>query len=171
MDVPSELTVATAYAVLVVAACLRGAMTYALGRVARHAGDASRLRGFFRRPVMRRTERTVQRLGAPAVTLSFLTVGVQSAVNASAGILRMPLRFYLPALVVGALTWAAIYLSVGMAMLSAWNAAGLWWIPLALVAVALVVVVSTALGLRGREAPARDRDPAAPEGVSRRRAP
>ncbi len=47
--------------------------------------------------------------------------------------------------------WAAVYLTVGMAMLSAWNADGLWWIPLALVAVALVVVVSTAMGLRGRE--------------------
>jgi membrane protein DedA with SNARE-associated domain len=109
--VPSELTVATAYAVLFVAACLRGAMTYALGRTARHAGDASRLRGLFQRPVMRRTERVVQRYGAPAVSLSFLTVGVQSAVNASAGVLRMPLRFYLPGLTVGALLWAGVYLS------------------------------------------------------------
>ena len=149
--VPSELTVATAYVVLFVAACLRGAMTYALGRVARHAGDASRLRAFFRRPVMARTERVVQRFGAPAVSLSFLTVGVQSAVNASAGVLRMPLRFYGPALAVGALIWAGVYLSIGMAMLSAWNADGLWWVPLALVAVALVVVTSAVAGLRGRE--------------------
>lgn len=149
--VPSELTVAYAYVVLFVAACLRGGMTYAIGRAARHAGDASRLRAFFQRPLMRRTERVVQRFGAPAVSLSFLTVGVQSAVNASAGGLRMPLRFYVPGLAVGALMWAGVYLTVGMAMLSAWNADGLWWIPLALVAVALVVVVSTAMGLRGRE--------------------
>lgn len=171
---PSELTVATAYAVLFVAACLRGAMTYALGRAARHAGDASRLRGFFHRPVMRRTERVVQRFGAPAVSLSFLTVGVQSAVNASAGLLRMPLRFYVPGLAVGALIWAAVYLTVGMAMLSAWNADGLWWVPLALVAVALVVVVSTAMGLRGREVEGRDaaaREPVAREPVSPRTAP
>jgi membrane protein DedA with SNARE-associated domain len=152
--VPSELTVVTAYVVLFVAACCRGAMTYALGRVARHAGDASRLAGLFRRPLMARTERVVQRFGAPAVSLSFLTVGVQSAVNASAGVLRMPLRFYLPGLAIGALLWAGIYLAVGMAMLSAWNADGLWWVPLALVGVALVVVTTAAVRLRGREVPA-----------------
>jgi membrane protein DedA with SNARE-associated domain len=149
--VPSELTVAAAYVVLFVAACCRGAMTYALGRVARHAGEASRLRRLFRRPVMLRTERVVQRFGAPAVSLSFLTVGVQSAVNASAGVLRMPLRFYLPGLAVGALLWAGVYLTVGMAMLSAWNADGLWWVPLALVAGALVVVATAVMRLRGRE--------------------
>ena len=154
MDVmPSELTVATAYVVLFVAACCRGAMTYTIGRVARHAGDTSRLAGFFRRPAMVRTERLVQRFGAPAVSLSFLTVGVQSAVNASAGVLRMPLHRYLPGLAAGALLWAGIYLSVGMAMLSAWNADGLWWVPVALVGVALVVVATAATRLRGRELP------------------
>ncbi|MGZ8737859.1 MAG: hypothetical protein ACXWW7_11900 [Nocardioides sp.] len=86
-------------------------------------------------------------------SLSFLTVGVQSAVNASAGVLRMPLRFYLPGLAVGALLWAGIYLAVGMAMLSAWNADGLWWVPVALMGVALVVVATAAVRLRGREVP------------------
>ena len=40
------------------------------------------------------------RFGAPLVTLSFLTVGVQTVLNAAAGGLRMPLRRYTPAAIV-----------------------------------------------------------------------
>lgn len=42
----------------------------------------------------------------------------------------MPLCRYLPALVAGALIWATIYLTVGLAVLEAvWD--GRWWLPLA----------------------------------------
>ena len=67
--------------------------------------------------------------------------------------------------------WAAVYLTVGMAMLSAWKADGLWWVPLALVAVALVVVVSTAMGLRGREVDGPASGATGTEVLSRRTAP
>ena len=48
----------------------------------------------------------VARWGAPVVTLSFLTVGIQTLVNLAAGVMRMPLRRYIPALTVGAILWA-----------------------------------------------------------------
>lgn len=49
------------------------------------------------------------RFGVFAVPLSFLTIGVQTAANFSAGLTRMPARRYVPALLVGCVIWAAIY--------------------------------------------------------------
>ena len=63
----------------------------------------------------------MQRWGAPVVTASFLTVGVQTLVNLAAGLARMPLRRYLPALVVGGAIWAFIYATVWTAGLAAWR--------------------------------------------------
>jgi len=60
-------------------------------------------------------EELAARYGMVAVTMCFLTVGIQAAVHASAGSLRMPLARYLPALTPGALLWAAVYPSVGLA--------------------------------------------------------
>lgn len=105
------------FAFLLVVATLRGGATYALGRGGRGATDRwSRLAD---RPSVRRSEEFVRRYGAPAVTVSFLTVGVQTAVNLAAGALRMPLTRYAPALLAGAAIWATIYVTVGLAVLEA----------------------------------------------------
>jgi membrane protein DedA with SNARE-associated domain len=134
--VPSDLPLAAAYAFLVVVAFCRGGATYLVGRLARRAKILDR-------PAVRRAERMVRRVGPPAVSLSFLTVGVQTAVNAAAGLLRMPGRHYVPALLVGALAWAAIYLTVGMAVVHAWlGARDGRWLLAALAAAAVVVAVS-----------------------------
>jgi membrane protein DedA with SNARE-associated domain len=66
-------------------------------------------------------QQTVARWGAPLVTLSFLTVGIQTLVNLAAGVMRMPLRRYLPALTVGAILWAFLYATVGFATFAAWR--------------------------------------------------
>ncbi len=138
--VPSDLPLeVAAYAFLVVVVHLRAGGTYALGRLARRAGDRSRAAELLARPAMRRSEQLVSRFGPPAVSASFLTVGFQSAMNLTAGFVRMPLRHYLPALTVGALVWAGMYLSVGLAVLRAWRADGKGATVLA--AVALLVVV------------------------------
>ena len=55
------------------------------------AGSPRGGRSWWTRPSVRRAEAVVGRYGAPAVTLCFLTIGVQTAVNAAAGSLRMPL--------------------------------------------------------------------------------
>jgi membrane protein DedA with SNARE-associated domain len=66
-------------------------------------------------------QQTVARWGAPVVTLSFLTVGIQTLVNLAAGVMRMPLRRYLPALTIGAILWAFLYATMGFATFAAWR--------------------------------------------------
>lgn len=111
---PDNWPVAALFAFLFGVAFLRAGATYALARGAREVG--SRHSALLQRPGVAKAERTVRRYGAPAVTLCFLTVGVQTAVHLAAGSLRMPLRRYLPALAVGALVWATVYVTIGFAV-------------------------------------------------------
>ncbi len=150
---PDDIPVAAAYLFLVAVAFLRGGATYAVGRLARKAGTrADRTRHLLERPGMARAEQVVGRWGAPVVAVSFLTVGFQSLVNAAAGVLQMPLRRYLPGLLVGALIWAGIYVTIGIAVLQAWMASenGLWLLG-AVVAVALVAGLTVLLRRRWRQ--------------------
>ena len=71
------------------------------------------------KPRFARMQQMVERWGAPVVALSFLTVGIQTLVNLAAGVMRMPLRRYLPALTVGAILWAFLYATVGFATFAA----------------------------------------------------
>ena len=57
----------------------------------------------------------VRRWGPLAVTLSFLTVGIQTAVNAAAGLSRMGFGRYVVAMVPGCVSWAVIYATFGFA--------------------------------------------------------
>jgi membrane protein DedA with SNARE-associated domain len=110
-----------AVAALFVVVMLRAGGTYALGRAA-HAGvRRSRLSRVMAKPRFPRMQQLVARWGAPVVALSFLTVGIQTLVNLAAGVLRMPLRRYLPALTVGAIIWALLYATVGFASFAAWR--------------------------------------------------
>ncbi len=133
-----------AFATLFVVVLVRAGATYALGRGAYAGAGHTRLARLTRRPGFRRAERLVARWGAPVVTASFLTVGVQTLVNLAAGLARMPLRRYLPALAAGGAIWAFIYATVWSAGLAAWRS---------LYAVspvgATVVVVALGLGLAG----------------------
>lgn len=119
-------------------AMLRSNATYWAGRGLRAGGGRSRLARHLDRPAVVRTEALVDRWGSPVVALSFLTVGVQTLVNAAAGALRMPLTHYLPASLVGSLLWATVYTSVGLAL---WEAVtgGPWW--LLLVAAGVLALV------------------------------
>lgn len=138
---------------LVAVAFARGGATYAIGRGGR--GLTDRFSHLLDRSAVRRAEDVVRRFGAPAVTLCFLTVGVQTAVNAAAGTLRMPLRLYLPALFVGALVWATIYVTIGIAVIEAiWGGrSGL----LVVAALALLAGVGVlAVGVRRRLLGARN---------------
>jgi membrane protein DedA with SNARE-associated domain len=140
------------YAFFVVVALLRSNATYWVGRGLRAGGERSRLSERLERPLMRRAERLVGRYGPVAVALCFLTIGVQTAVNLTAGALRMPLRRFVPATVVGSLLWAALYTTAGFAVLRAWTGeVSPWW---ALLVVAVVVaIVAGASRLTRRDAP------------------
>jgi membrane protein DedA with SNARE-associated domain len=125
-----------------VGAMLRSNATYWAGRGLRAGGERTRLSAHLDRPAVQAAERFVRRVGAPAVTLSFLTVGVQTAIIAAAGALRMPLARFVPAAAVGSLVWAAVYTTIGFAVVEAWLAgsAGPWLLLLAVVAAVLAGV-------------------------------
>ncbi|WP_343985653.1 DedA family protein [Terrabacter terrae] len=123
-----------AFLALFASATVRSNGTYWLGRGAmagwrRHRGSTGVLTGELTGELTGRAQSLLRRLGPFAVTLSYLTVGLQTAIHLAAGAARMPLRHYLPAAVVGSLVWAALYATVGLAVVQAWLAAeaGSWW--------------------------------------------
>lgn len=126
---------------LFVIVMLRANATYWLGRLASGA-RSRRVQGLVSSPGYRRAVEWLNRWGAPVVTLCFLTVGVQTLVNLAAGITRMPLRRYLPAVVLGCLIWAVVYATVGFAGYEAFRALHAYSPPLA-----WAVIGAAALGL------------------------
>lgn len=94
-----------------VVAVLRAGGTYLIGR----AINAGLIRVKTPRPRIREAMERVGRWGAPAVSLSFLTVGVQTMVNLAAGLIAMRPVHYLAGLAVGAAAWATIWSTIGMA--------------------------------------------------------
>ena len=111
---------------------------------------------------MQRARRLINRFGPFAVTLCFLTVGLQSAVIGSAGLARMPQRRFLPAVVLGSLIWAVVYATVGLAAAAAWIAL-LLESPAAAAVLAGIAVLAAAYVIWRRR-----RKPAAPAAVRMR---
>jgi len=158
LDRLAELPFWQAFAALFVIVMVRSNATYWVGRGAvagwlRHRGARGEL--------TRRAEALLHSLGPFAVTLSYLTIGIQTAVHLAAGVMRMSLRFYLPAAIVGSAAWAVLYATIGLAVVQAWVAAeaGSWW-GLALLAALLVLGVSTWAVRRRRVLPDRGSEPA-----------
>lgn len=115
MDRIAEQPFGIAFATLFVIVMLRGNATYWLGRGALSGGKLSaRMAHRLEGPVMQRAQRFSARFGVVAVPLSFLTVGLQTAILFSAGFTLMPLRRFLPAVTVGCVLWALLYSTVGM---------------------------------------------------------
>ena len=109
-----------AVAALFIVVLLRAGGTYAIGRAAQAGARRTRLSRAMSLPRFARMQQVVARWGAPVVIGSFLTVGIQTLVNLAAGALRMPLRRYLPALIVGSIIWAFLYATVGFATFAGW---------------------------------------------------
>lgn len=114
---PYPLTVTALFVIVL----LRAGATYGLGRAAEAGARRTRAATMMSRPGFERARRLVLRWGAPLVTLSFLTVGFQTLVNLAAGLTRMPVRRYVPALVLGSLLWAFLYATVGFVTVTAWR--------------------------------------------------
>jgi membrane protein DedA with SNARE-associated domain len=91
----------------------------------------------------------VRRWGAVAITLAYVTVGLQTAIFAAAGLIRMPyLRFTL-ASIPGALIWAIVWATVGFG--AVWGALALFaHSPWALLGVFVVLAGGTAWLVRRR---------------------
>lgn len=145
-DAPFPVVVAALFVVVV----SRAGATYAVGRFAATGSRRTRAGDVMTRPGFASAVERINRLGAPVVTLSFLTVGVQTVVNFSAGFLQMPLRRYLPALLAGCLVWALVYASVGFV---GFSALALAWRQHPAIAIALVLLVVAALLVALRRRP------------------
>lgn len=119
MDAIASLPLATAYGILFAIVMARANATYWVARGLRTGADRTRASRLIRHGRVVAAEAFVQRWGAAAVPLSFFTVGLQTAVNATAGAIRMPLRRYLPAVIIGSLIWATIYSALGAFLVAA----------------------------------------------------
>lgn len=143
MDWIASLPLGWAVLLFWLGASIRATITYALGRGAAAGASRTSLRRYLSGPVYLRARSFVHRWGPWAIPLCFLTVGLQTAVIATAGVTRMPWRRFLPAMLLGALIWGIIYGTVGMAVVWAVIAAALAspWAAAALVAVLAGVLV------------------------------
>src|SRR5688572_7658688 len=103
----------------------------------------------------------LHRWGAPVVTLSYLTVGFQTAVNVAAGLSRMPFWRYLVAMIPGCVAWAFVWGTIGLGAFYAaiTIAAGSpWFLAAALLAIAALLVAAVIV-IRRRRAQARPGGP------------
>lgn len=150
---------------------LRTQATYWVARWARTGADAvadraeehrsprARLARRFSGPGMERARVFIERWGFLAIPVSFLTVGFQTMVNATAGYTRMRWDLYTLAMIPGCLAWATVYTLVLLGLWEAWVRSP--W----LLAAAVLVIVGAAFGLnrwRRSRRPAAPADPSSP---------
>ena len=122
---------------------LRANGTYWLGRALAAGARRSRWEKVLESRHYATGARWLNRWGAPAVSLSFLTIGIQTMVNLAAGVARMPLRRYLPAVIVGCVMWAFLYGTVGFI---GWVAVGALWDRSPALTVALLALAAAGIG-------------------------
>ncbi|WP_308281547.1 hypothetical protein [Cellulomonas sp. PS-H5] len=80
----------------------------------RGAAARAQVERLMRTPTARRGLALVHRFGPFAVTLAYLTVGVQTAVFVGSGLVRMPYPRFLAASVPGSVAWAFVWGTVGL---------------------------------------------------------
>lgn len=113
-----------------------------------------RVRKWAESPGVQRATDRLHRWGAPVVTLSYLTVGFQTAVNVAAGLTRMPFVRYLVAMVPGCIAWAFVWGTVGLGAFygALALAAGSPWFLAAAIAAVVALVVAGVIVMRRRRA-------------------
>ena len=139
------LPIEVALAFMWVVGIVRTSIVYALGALAAEGGARlDRIRKAMDSPLYRKARRLINRWGVIAVPLCFLTVGLQTAVIITTGFTKMPLRRWVPAMLVGTLMWACIYTTIGFAILAALGLEP-WMFPLALAIIITVMVIVSQL--------------------------
>ena len=135
------LPIEVALAFMWVVGIVRTSIVYALGALAAEgSARLDRIRKAMDSPLYRKARRLINRWGVIAVPLCFLTVGLQTAVIITTGFTKMPLRRWVPAMLVGTFMWACIYTTIGFAILAALGLEP-WMFPLALAIVITVMVI------------------------------
>lgn len=97
---------------------LRANGTYWIGRALIAGTGHTRWRRALETKGYQSASALINRWGPPAITMSFLVIGLQTMTNLAAGVTRMPLRRYLPAVTVGCVIWALIYGTGGLISLA-----------------------------------------------------
>lgn len=139
------LPIEVALAFMWVVGIVRTSIVYALGALAAEGGARlDRIRKAMDSPLYRKARRLINRWGVIAVPLCFLTVGLQTAVIITTGFTKMPLRRWVPAMLLGTFIWACIYTTIGFAILAALGLEP-WMFPLALAIVITVLVIVSQL--------------------------
>ena len=139
------LPIEVALAFMWVVGIVRTSIVYALGMLAAEGGARfDRIRKAMDSPLYRKARAFINRWGVIAVPLCFLTVGLQTAVIITTGFTKMPLRRWVPAMLVGTFMWACIYTTIGFAILAALGLEP-WMFPLALALVITALVIVTQL--------------------------
>ena len=134
---PIEVALAFMWGVGIV----RTSIVYGLGALTAEGGARfDRIRKAMDSPLYRKARRLINRWGVVAVPLCFLTVGLQTAVIITTGFTKMPLRRWVPAMLLGTFIWACIYTTIGFAILAALGLEP-WMFPLALASVITVMVI------------------------------
>ena len=82
----------------------------------RRARIARRLSG----PGMEKARAFLERWGYLGIPVSFLTIGFQTMVNATAGYTRMRVDLYTLAMIPGCLAWATVYTAIGLSLWEVW---------------------------------------------------
>lgn len=158
---------ALTFAVLFGIVLLRAQATYWAGRGVTAGAGRTRLGRHLDGPQMARATALLGRWGLPLVTVSFVTVGFQTVVNAAAGVMRVKWVRYTAAMVPGCVLWALIYATAGLAAFTAWmRLHGTWkWVALAAV---IALAAAGVLIWRHVRAKLRERDAlaAAPEATA-----
>jgi len=90
------------------------------GRASGRTGFLGAMARWFDGPVPRKGAAKLDKWGIIAIPLCFLTVGIQTAVNAGAGLVRMRWSTYTIAMIPGCVLWALLY---GLGMLAVLAAA------------------------------------------------
>ena len=135
------LPIEVALAFLWVVGIVRTSIVYALGALAAEGGARlDRIRKAMDSLLYRKARRLINRWGVIAVPLCFLTVGLQTAVIITTGFTKMPLRRWVPAMLVGTFMWACIYTTIGFAILAALGLEP-WMFPVALAIVITAMVI------------------------------
>src|SRR5690625_454270 len=119
----------------------RAGGTHLIGRAVRNG--VSRIKSIQRllaSASYQRAERLLDRWGPPAVSVSFLTIGFQTAINLASGVIRMRWYRYLPALLIGGALWATVYTTIGSVSISAIGIAyNRWPVPTIIVTIVLII--------------------------------
>ena len=122
-------------------AMMRSHTMYWIGRGITAGTARTRWVSLIESPMYARAQAWSARWGVLAVPMSFLTVGLQSFIQISTGVAHMPLHRYAAATVVGAIAWAIVYTTIGMAILTAWITGPIGRIASLLTVAVLVLIV------------------------------